>query len=411
MTRPEVTDKGAAAILVAGALVFLMGMAALSVDTSGFYQTARVGQTTADLACLAGAAELPDTDDAIDVAHAYSVANWPEMAGAFLPANGNPRTATDGNGNTIYYEAGYGGDADVLYVAINDRDPTTFGRVIGSESVDIAQEAACEREIKLGGPSGLPMAALPGTFNGALHDCENKKTGNCGAIDVGSGGNAWRDAIANGWDQQLQKHHGDESNADPDTGSAVVHCPSAGPCSANDTETGNMQGPFRQGLTMRFANVAGADCVIGGNFNCDDMEDVLGSPASTLSGQFGASAPGWWEPSLYGPYGSVRNSQYYFDGDIEKCDSPRLGVVPIMAWDLDWDLGDGSTSWPNGKKEMKIVGLYVIHIREPDTPGEMGSGPIIADVIHLGPNATCDGVPYTPHQTGLPIESVKLVQS
>src|SRR5690606_27647687 len=92
-------DRGAAALIVAGSLIFLFGMAALAVDTSDFYQTARVGQTTADLACLAGVAELPDDSGAIDMAAAYTKANWPEMSGAALTSTGsNSAALADGNG-------------------------------------------------------------------------------------------------------------------------------------------------------------------------------------------------------------------------------------------------------------------------------------------------------------------------
>lgn len=411
------SEEGATAVMVAGALVFLFGMAALAVDTSGFYQTARVGQTTADLACLAGAAELPDASDAIEMAHAYAVTNWPEMATATLPGSGNPRTVADGNGNSITYEAGYGGDPDVMYVGITDRDPTTFGRVIGSTSVDIAQEAACERELKMGGPGALPMAALPGTFVGNLHDCAAKVTGNCGALDVGSGANDWRDAIANGWDQQLQKHHGDEGSADPDTGNAVIDCPSAGPCSANDTETGNMQGPFEQGTTTRLS-VPGAECTEPGPFNCDSISDVFGSSPVQLEDQF-SSEPGWWEESLYGPFSAAtaRSNHYYFSGDIAHCDSPRLGMVPIM-WapdkkndPLDWDLGGPPGSWPSGKGTMKVIGFYLVYIREPATSADVGSGPYEADIVYMGAGTTCDGEPFSFTQTGIPIPTVKLVEA
>ena len=42
---------------------------------------------------------------------------------------------------------------------------------------------------------------------------------------------------------------------------------------------------------------------------------------------------------------------------------------------------------------MEIIGFYTVYIREPDTPGEVGSGPIEADVVCLGPESTCDGHP------------------
>src|SRR5690606_30741158 len=146
-------DRGAAAVIIAGSLIFLFGMAALAVDTSGFYQTARVAQTTADLACLAGVVELPDEDGAIEMAHAYAVNNWSKIGPASLPHYGNPRHVTDGSGNTIEYEV----NGDELRVTISDRDPTTFGRVLGAQSVDVGQEAACKFEASSGGAGIFPF--------------------------------------------------------------------------------------------------------------------------------------------------------------------------------------------------------------------------------------------------------------
>lgn len=413
------SERGATLILVAASLVALFGFAALAVDVSGFYQTARAGQTTADFACLAGVSEIDQGDDAaIDMAHEYAKANWAEAAGMSLPANSNPRTASDGNGNVIYYEAGYGGDDDVLYVKVTDRDATTFGRAVGATDVDVVQEAACALEVNLGGPGAMPMGALPGTFDGLLHNCENKTTGNCGALDVGSGGSAWRDAIGSGWDQQLEKHHGLETATDPQTGHSVIFCPSGGPCSANDTETGNMQGPFRQGLGTRFG-VPGVNCTLGPpDFNCDTIVDVFGSMPMQLEDNPEGDPPGWWHDSLYGSYSAAtaRTNHYYFDGDIKHCDSPRLGLIPIV-WapkkkhdPLDWDIGDPRNTWPNGKGTMKVIGFYTVFLREPNTPGELGSGPIEADIVYIGPGATCDGEAFNLWQTGIPIESVRLVQ-
>ncbi len=239
MNETVSSERGATMVIVAASLIALFGFAALAVDGSGFYQTARVDQTTADLSCLAGVAELPDTSQAIDTAVAYTKANWPEMNSASLSVSGDTGTLSDGQGNTVTYEVNHGGDPDVMYVAVTDRDPTTFGKVVGVTSVDIRQEAACRQDTKLGGPGALPLGALAGTFSGDLFDCSAKVTGNCGALDSGSGANAFRDSIAYGWDQQLEKHHGVETNPDPNTGDAVIYCPSSGPCSADNSETGN----------------------------------------------------------------------------------------------------------------------------------------------------------------------------
>lgn len=411
MRRNQRSERGAAALMVAGALGFLFGMAALAVDTSDFYQTARVGQTTADLACLAGVSELPDDSAAIDMAVKYTKANWAHMSSAAFTSTGpHAGTLTDGNGNLVTYETNYSGDPDAMRVAVTERAPTTFGRVLGTESVDVAQEAACQRHLKLGGPGALPMGALPGTFSGDLFDCAAKITGNCGALDAGSGADDWANAIGEGWDQQLQKHHGNQADVDSDTGNAVIDCPTSGPCSAIDTEAGNMVGKFRSGTTDRLS-VPGI-CTAPGPFNCDSMSDIFGSAPVQLEDAFG-SEPAWWEASIYGPFADATalGNHYYFAGDIPHCDSPRLARVPIVVHDLDWDIDDPATTWPPGKKALKVIGFYTVYIREPDTLAEVGSGPYQADIVFIGAGSTCDGEPFDLYNSAIPIEAVKLVAS
>ena len=65
------SERGYAAVLTAAALLFLLGLAALAVDSSLFFQQARAEQRVADLACLAGAQELPEAPTA-----AVTTAAW-----------------------------------------------------------------------------------------------------------------------------------------------------------------------------------------------------------------------------------------------------------------------------------------------------------------------------------------------
>ncbi len=238
-------------------------------------------------------------------------------------------------------------------------------------------------------PAPAPAAPTPAA----------KVTGNCEAIDSGSGASGWRDALANGLPGNYEKHWGTWTAADPDTGHVGTPCPNAAYCNANDTETGNMVGPFNQGMQTRLSNIADADCIQGGDFNCDSMAQVIGASPGTLNAAFGGTAPSWWIPSIYGAYSSVSNTQYYYDGDIEKCDSPRLATIPIVVYNDNWNIGNPGGTWPNGKKQMKIIGFYTIYIREPNDRSDVGNGngnglgQIVADVIWFGPNATCDGAP------------------
>lgn len=415
MPSPERPEKGAAALLVAASLLFILGMAAIAVDVSGFYQDARVGQTTADLACLAGVADLP-ADPAAAFTHAgsYAKANWPEMTGLPITGAGTTRSITDGAGNVVTLETPVGGDTQRMRVTIVDRSPTFFGRALGAQSVDIRQEATCLRAEAHSGPPMIPLAALPGAFGGDLFDCAAKVTGNCGAIDSGSGASAFRDAIANGIAGQFEKHHGNWTAADVDTGRAGTECTPpafASPCNADKTETGNMVGPFNTGVATRLSNVADATCIEPGPFNCDTLAQVIGSTPGTLESTFGATAPTWWIPSIYGSFSSVKTTQYYWNGDIDKCDSPRMATVPIVVYNDDWDVGDPAGTWPNGKKRMKFIGFYTVFIREPDhyTDTYDHLNGIVADVVWFGPDATCNGVPFDPFGGATIPGGVKLV--
>ena len=417
-------ERGATAVMVAGAMLFLFGAAALAVDTSIFYGDARTDQNTADFACLAGVAEA-DSDDKIAMAAEFTRQNWPTMQGQAVTITGTAGTMSDGT-SQVLYTTFVDGEAGKMRVQVLESANTHFARALGAGTVNIAQEATCEARLSQGGPGALPMGALAGTFSGDLFDCAAKVTGNCGAIRLnGSGANVFRDALAYGSPQDVEKHHGNQNTPDAQTGNVLTDCPTGGPCNHPETETGNMVGPFTQGMTIRLSHVAGADCIQNGNFNCDSLEQVLGADPNTLAEEFGNTAPNpfpsdyyqiqGWQPSLYGPYAAARDIQYYYNGGGIKCDSPRLGTIPIVVSTKggsgmpNWDLGDAGTTWPNGNGDVKIIGFYSIYIREPANAGD-GYGLVESDVIWFGPDATCDnGNPFSP--TGsVPFSSgVKLV--
>lgn len=383
-------------IWVAVVFLFLTASAALAIDTSGAFGAARSDQNTADLACLAGVKELPDQTAAINTAVAYIDANWPEMAGSTLNLSLPTATYDRGNGNTVLIDAAYDGADDTMYLHVTEVQETSFARTIGQDSITVTQEAACSRQEIWNGTGMLPIGALTGSWNGDLFDCAAKVTGNCGALDSGTGANDYRDAVANGLAGNFIKHHGIQSAVDPDTGYPRADCP-GDPCNVIDTETGNMEGPWRQALTLRFFNIGGADCVEAGIFNCDSINQVFGAGLQPLSAVL---EPAWWEDSLYGSFAAAQAGfnpdakHWYYDGEDMKCDSPRLATVPIISWSgnnqpLNWDIGDPPGTLPNGTKAVKMIGFYTIYIREPSSIAEVGSGPIDADIIWFGPDAEC----------------------
>ena len=328
------------------------------------------------------------------------------MSGYSTSISGTTGTYTDGTGNEIYVDARYGGDDRKMMVRITEIDPTSFGRAIGQDTITVTQEAICATQSVRTGVPMVPIGALPGSWNGDLFDCAAKVTGNCGALSPdGGGANAYRDAVANGIAGDFIKHHGNQNVVDPDTGFATVDC-FAFPCNVSRTEPGNMVGPWNQGLTTRFSDISGADCVEAGSFNCDSINQVFGAGLQNLSA---ISQPPWWEDSLYGTFAAAQSAtnpdaqHYFYNGSSMKCDSPRIATVPIVVRDQNWDLGDPRGNWPNGRKDMKFIGFYTIYIREPSSIAAIG-GPIDADVIWFGPNAQCDdGSLFQPFGSNNPI--------
>ncbi|NND02185.1 MAG: Tad domain-containing protein [Acidimicrobiia bacterium] len=411
-------EHGASALLVAGALMFIFGAAALAVDTSSLYQDARSNQTVADMACLAGLAELPDTNAAINAAAEIADLNWAGSTFGVPTVSGTTGVASDGSGNVLTIEANHNGSPDAMSVEVSEVADTNFAGVMGANSIVVTQDAVCGATNATSAKGVMPLGALAGTFSGDLFDCAAKVTGNCGALaPAGNGANVWRDALEDGSDVDVQKHHGNWTSNDADMGIAGTECVSAGQtCNAMDTESGNMTGPFNQGIANLLSNISGADCVEGGDFNCDSMTQVLGGSAGTLASYWPSSppadfagyvTPNGWQTSLYGPYSSAKNNQYYYNGTGIKCDSPRLATIPIVDHEHNnynhWDLGDPNSSWPNGNKMMKVIGFYTVYIREPANRSDVGNGggnglnQIVADVVWFGPDATCeDGSLFAP---------------
>lgn len=157
MTPPAGTDRfwnddaGIAAIWTAVIMLFLIGATALALDTSEFFQQARSQQRAVDLACLAGAAELP-ADPALAVVKAADFIR-PNQPGLNLIAPGTPTTKV-GNVSTwvtgdfvleVETPAVYNGtpSASIMRVTLAQNAPTRFGKVLGAESAGIVQEAYC----------------------------------------------------------------------------------------------------------------------------------------------------------------------------------------------------------------------------------------------------------------------------
>lgn len=144
-------ETGIAAVWTAVILLFLIGATALALDTSEFFQQARSQQRAVDLACLAGAAELPG-NPALAVEKAADFAR-PNQTGLNTITPGTPTTVV-GNVSTwivgefvleVETPAQYNGvpSASIMRVSLSQTAPTRFGKVLGADSAGITQEAYC----------------------------------------------------------------------------------------------------------------------------------------------------------------------------------------------------------------------------------------------------------------------------
>lgn len=401
-TTPTTGDRGFAAVWVAVVALFLVAAAALAVDTSGAFNVAQTDQNTADLSCLAGVRELPsDPTAGINVAMAYAVDNWPEMTGHTTSFSGTTGTYTNGTGNEIFVDAAHDGDDSKMYVRITEIGGSYFGKALGQNSVRVVQEAFC-RVIHRSSGTGIPFGAPLGGFVGGIfgpNPC-GSNSGNCGSLwierdDANGTKETLVNNIAKGPDRNLDDWLGNVS------GSSSCYSVSAGDtCHRTDTDTGVSAAHIGEGFIERFKDDSGATCeiLVSGNWiNCDSPDQVLGATPTPLWTAFPPlTPPPWWEPSLYGAY-TVANTtnHYYYDGVIAKCDSPRLSRMPIVTDNLNWNIGDPDTNWPNGKKEVKFVDFYWVIVVNPNDPGDfVGNGNLKnADgwVMWWGPNTECQG--------------------
>lgn len=252
-------DRGFAAIWMAITFLFIVGAAAIAIDASGAYNTARTDQTTADLACLAGVKELPDTTAAINQTINYSVANWPSMAGNTPVITGTTATYSDGSGNSVEIDAAYGGDASKMKVVVREQSDSFFSRALGSNGIPVSQEAFCRVTAQSTGGGGLPFGALPGGWQGGLqapNPC-GTNSGNCGALsiprdDVSGASATLIKNIAQGSDRDLTAWLGNSA------GAANCSSVSAGEaCSIIKTDTGVSAAHLGEGFLQRLENDPG----------------------------------------------------------------------------------------------------------------------------------------------------------
>jgi hypothetical protein len=418
------SEDGFSAIWVALCLFFLLGAAALAVDVSGFYETARSDQTTADLACLAGIPHLPENAAAARAAAAENAQrNYPALASASPSTAGSVLTLTNGAGATVTITAPFSGDSAKMQVLVTETDQAVFGRVLGADDVPVTQVAYCK--VFSGGGGQEPFGAMPGGWDGQLQDNNpcGTNSGNCGRLyvpraDTTGVGPTTEENIAVGLDRSLT----------PGLFPSLVNCSTisaGGNCNVVQTNTGVNAAALGQGFRRRLDDTSGSSSTFtygGSQYDADTKEQVLGGSPTPLASAFGGAAPAGWQEWIHGVWGVADVSNHFYWNDvIAKCDSPRLVAFPIVASDLSWSpamyaAGNPYPIWPNGNKDMLVVGIYNgILVNPNDSSDFIGSGNLKeadSSIMWYGPDARCVGPngSTTPFATGA-IKTYRLVDA
>lgn len=191
---------------------------------------------------------------------------------------------------------------------------TNFGALLGVDSPEISARAVARVQMMGPRPGMLPMAFMRDSFNiGQNYEImwDNPGGGNRGAIapnmmpncGEASGSDDFRNLI------QSAEYGGIDACATPIAETL-------------DTEPGQMAGPTRQGFDARLSG------------NSDSFSDVFGMDADT----------GFHT--------------------IEKPESPRIGIVPVI------ENINGDNTWPNGRSQpIRILAYMLVYIGKVDSPG------------------------------------------
>jgi Putative Flp pilus-assembly TadE/G-like len=109
------------AVVVAVSMVVFIGMGALAIDLSSFYQAQRQAQTAADAAALGAAQDLPNGTTASSDATSLGQENDP--------------------GSTVASTTPYGGSTSKIMVKVSASTPAILGQIFGVTSANVSATA------------------------------------------------------------------------------------------------------------------------------------------------------------------------------------------------------------------------------------------------------------------------------
>lgn len=198
-------------------------------------------------------------------------------------------------------------------ILVGKAGTSSFGEVLGISRPEIAARAVARVQMMGPRPGMLPFGFMRGTYTIGENTevkWDDPGSGNRGALAPDMMPNCGNASGANDFRDLIKSSEFGGVDACPTPLQATL-----------DTEPGNMAGPTRQGFDQR----------IGGD----------GQGYGTLVG----TDPGTGFQT------------------IEDPNSPRIGMVPII------ENLDGTTGWPTGRAEIRIIGYMMVYIGNRDVPG------------------------------------------
>lgn len=390
VNRLHSEDSGAMIVIAALSMFAIMALATLAIDGGLSHNERSRAQNGADNAALAGAWAVCEERDPITAALSTAAAN----------GLGSPSSDATVNVEDL-------GDG-VIRVTIDLDREAEFGKAIGSETIGVSATATATCSARREGVGAIPFGVPPSGFEGGLqapNPC-GENSGNCGRMyahrldGIGDVGVDTRRNIAGGTDRLLI----------PTTMGPYINCSveiTEPECNVLPSNTGVSAGQLGDGFIDRFSNLEGSTfssqfTYKSNMLNGDTLDDVLGTATSTsLAAKFpGNKAPSQWDPGLHGDWGDVDLTNHvWVEGEIAKCDSPRLASTLIVTADMTYNPatytpGSGHPDpWPSGSQPMKVLGHYFIYIEDPnDADDFQGSGNLktaSAVVLWLDAGVTC----------------------
>ncbi len=183
-------DEGIAALWFAITLMFVLGVAALSVDAGGFFSRAYDEQRASDFACLSGVVELPGSAaDARSVAAGYLASNLdlpqPEASNGFSNTSNTWDLRPFGKPWVFELDPTWGSSTQ-MRVRVTKYEETHFGKVLGADQVQIDQTAYCELFGAVPGgifPVGVSNGFAGGKIKFSASDCTTESPSGPGQCD------------------------------------------------------------------------------------------------------------------------------------------------------------------------------------------------------------------------------------